>query len=553
MRKTTLVTAACLLLAATIAHGSTRVANIELSNQDGFSVARIDVEGTIRFTHQTEVAKDGRPFRVIVDILTAVHHLGAKEFLSLPNCAVQTIRTSQYSIKPEKITRIVFDMEKETTYRVESNKNSVSIFFPDKSRQPFKTWSTSALLTAQAKAKMKVVSTEPPPKPAAAPVKQTSRKVVRELTSTELNAVIAKDRQESLRSTAAPAAKTPAPLAVKTATPVAVKAVTPAPKKTTKDTDHKTPKPAKSPGLFSDKDKFAGLYDPPAVKAKPVKQASVKTQNDTKVSSAGKMADAQPTVVPEKPKTAPAKTVTKPAPAVKSKDTKAKTALAAIDKNESVKSPTKSASQAVKKPASKTKPKAAVKASPKPVASGQLAATPVKNQKVTKTVSDSPTPSKAKVDKALKPTKPAVKPTPEADKAKSKPDKKSTSRFRRSPTMSKKIKGTLVAEFPKRLVVKYKTKSYRDPFGALINDSRTYSDPIEKRVPSVEGLKLVGVLESGSGANSALFEGTDGYGYILKTGDRVQKGYVLRVESDRVFFQLFEYGWSRTMALNIED
>jgi hypothetical protein len=40
---------------------------------------------------------------------------------------------------------------------------------------------------------------------------------------------------------------------------------------------------------------------------------------------------------------------------------------------------------------------------------------------------------------------------------------------------------------------------------------------------------------------------------MLQSGDKVQKGYVLRVERDRVYFQIFEYGWSRTIALAIED
>lgn len=542
MLKSTFVTAACLLLAASIAHGSARVVNVELSYRNGCSVARIDVEGAVRFTHQTVVVKDGRPFRVIVDILTAVHHLGAKEFLSLPDCPVWHIRTSQYSVKPEKITRVVFDMERETTYRVESDNNSVSIFFPDKSRQPFETWSTSAFLVAQAKVKRQVAATKPPEEPAAASVKQTAPKVVRELTSTELNALIAKDRQESLRPKAAPVTKAP--------TPLAVKAATPAQETTAKEAGHKTSPPVRSQKLFSDKDKWAGLFEPPAAdKADPAKQAGAKTQKDTPSNSDQKTADAQPTAVLETPAAA-VKKADKPTPGVKSEDTKTKPALAATSQDEGAKPPARSDSRAVKKPASKTKPAAAGQASPKPATPEQLAASPAKDQKVIQDSSTGPARSKIKTDKA---PKPAGKPTPEADEIKTKPDKKSTSRFRRSPTMSKKIKGTLVAEFPKRLVVKYKTKNYRDPFEALINDARLFSNPIEKRVPSVEGLKLVGVIQSGSGANSALFEGTDGYGYILKAGDRVQKGYVLRVESDRVFFQLFEYGWSRTMALNIED
>ena len=130
----------------------------------------------------------------------------------------------------------------------------------------------------------------------------------------------------------------------------------------------------------------------------------------------------------------------------------------------------------------------------------------------------------------------------------------STSKFRRAPAESRKIKGTLVAEFPQRLVIKYQTSGYRDPFETLINDSKVDNNPIEKQIPNVEGLKLVGIIESSGGSdNRALFEDGDGYGYILATGDKVQKGYVLKVDSDRVYFQIFEYGWSRTVALNLES
>ena len=110
----------------------------------------------------------------------------------------------------------------------------------------------------------------------------------------------------------------------------------------------------------------------------------------------------------------------------------------------------------------------------------------------------------------------------------------------------------MVAEFPKRLVIKYKATNYRDPFKTLIDDTRTNDNPIEKRIPNIEGLKLVGVIEAPDKANRALFEDNDGYSYMLKSGDKVRNGYVLRVETDRVYFQIFEYGWSRTVALEME-
>ncbi|MCK4462335.1 MAG: hypothetical protein KAW46_11060, partial [candidate division Zixibacteria bacterium] len=71
MNKVYCVVAVLVLLAASSALASSRVTDIELSFQNGQTVARLEIDGTVRFSHQTEVAKDGKPFRVIVDILKA--------------------------------------------------------------------------------------------------------------------------------------------------------------------------------------------------------------------------------------------------------------------------------------------------------------------------------------------------------------------------------------------------------------------------------------------------------------------------------------------------
>lgn len=128
-----------------------------------------------------------------------------------------------------------------------------------------------------------------------------------------------------------------------------------------------------------------------------------------------------------------------------------------------------------------------------------------------------------------------------------------TARFRRTPLSANKIKGTLVAEFPQRLVIKYEDLGNRDPFATLIDETRTNDHPNEQRIPNIEGLKLVGIIVSPAGDNRALFADKAGYSYMMQSGDKVQRGYVLRVESDKVYFQIFEYGWSRTVALTIEN
>ena len=57
----------------------------------------------------------------------------------------------------------------------------------------------------------------------------------------------------------------------------------------------------------------------------------------------------------------------------------------------------------------------------------------------------------------------------------------------------------MVAEFPQRLVVKYEAMGIRDPFATLVDDSRTFDTPIEQRMPNIDGLRLVGIIESSRG------------------------------------------------------
>lgn len=426
------------LLLASVAYASD-VKNVELSYDNGATVASIYVDGPIRFTHETVDAKNGKPFRVVVDVLAAEHKLSAKKFTSLPNCPITSIRTSQYSVTPEKVVRFVFDLKKEYAYQIDSKHNVVEIRWVDKSTSPFAKWSADAPAMTQPKPTTPIAS-----KPADKPVEVAT-----------INKKIESDRQASLQtSSAKPKAEVQGPTM-------------------------------------------------PKEEAKP----TVKT----------------PTVAKAQPK--PASVKAQPKPSVEKKPMTAK-----VEPKPAVKKPT----------VAKTEPKVTPKVSEKPVT---VAAKPKAEQ---------PTKAKAKPQPSVKKPSKKAEPTPAKVEPKSDNNAKSTSRFRRNPTGPTKIKGTLVAEFPKRLVIKYNSHGRRDPFETLINETKSDNNPIERRVPNVEGLRLVGIIES-TGGNSALFEDTDNYGYILKAGDKVQKGYVLRVETDRVYFQIFEYGWSRTVALNIED
>ncbi|HWR84194.1 MAG TPA: hypothetical protein VN285_12910 [Candidatus Deferrimicrobium sp.] len=524
------------------------VTDVALHYQDGSAVARIAVEGPVRFTHQTEDAKDGKPFRVIVDVLSAVHQLPAKSFLSLPQCPVWGIRTSQYATTPEKVVRLVFDMQEPTVYRVDSDEHSITLFFPDKQRRTFATWSSSDSRPDAGTTSASTAGVTPvPQKPeVAAGTAQAGKTDVVSGTPGAKGQVASSTAQPTPKvataplppkSTGSPVSTQPAPSEkpVVASTPVAPAAsqATEAPVKTLPPAKH-------------DEKQALPSQTTPSTGASTIASASDTESKAASKSPIGDVAAGKPTagVQPQVPSSV---VVSAPKPPA-SEELKAKQEL----QSESAPKP---AGQTPKQPSSNVgSPSVTMKATlPQPTAAQDSLTVkdkikPIEIPESTWPPRDSP--AVTPTDNSSPGSTDSAGPGEDEERGDS---KLPTSRFRRSPTNPTKIKGTLVAEFPQRLVIKYVSPTGRDPFETLINQTKMYNDPIERQVPNVEVLKLVGVLEAEAGPNRALFEDKDGYGYILEDGDQVQNGYVLRIESDRVYFQLFEYGWSRTVALNIEE
>ncbi|HHI02504.1 MAG: hypothetical protein DRP51_00195 [Candidatus Zixiibacteriota bacterium] len=465
-----------LLAALAVSADDAKVSRLGLSPQSGETVLRIDVSGPFQFVHETAEAKDGKPFRLVIDIFPAIHDLSQKDFFDLPKTMISSIRTSQYSVKPEKVVRIVCDLDQTAMYRVEKKGSSVYLYLPDKKSGSFTSWSSPLKITRPAKAPVTVadVSTQKKDKPVKKVVKKKVVKKVKTATS--------------------PSAGTPEKAKVTLAKHYQAKS-----------------------SDFIDHDKFLSTQSKPK-KAQPV------------VSVAG--ADSEPA----KKATAPKKVVVKksgqPKPLVKSKSTV--TTVAAPPKEKVAKK------AIVKVDLPKPEPK-----SDQPV------------QEYTMLKKTAPASKKTKVETAKTSSvvkKPAAKSNEVAttkvkETEESKRKQKPTSRFRRKPTFPTKLKGTIVAEFPTRIVMKYRPGTGRDPFKNLLTDAKGNNSPIQKKIPDVETAKLVGILESSDGKKRALLEDHDGYGYILKSGDKVKKGYVGKIYSDKAYFKLFEYGWSRTVAL----
>ncbi len=554
----------CAIMFSALAFAApSQVTDVTLQYQDGSAAARIDIKGPVRFTHQTEDAKDGKPFRVIVDILSATHQLPAKNFTTLPKCPVARIRSSQYAVKPEMVVRLVFDMEQPTFYRVTSGDNYVSLFFPDKLHRQFTTWSSREWAASQS---TPAVDQTKPGGPTVAVTDAGKQQPVRKTTA-ELNSAIDQDRLMSLAGELAPE-KAPSKSTPPAKKPPPAKSQPPAARTTAsvdvKTTPPKTPTVTKTPkvsvtvvdtpyGPEFDENLLnptvpqpligeSGVDDEQSPESVSAKKSPAKTPVVAKTSakrSAKPVVTTAGTPVPE-----PKASYERPAAKPKAQSSQV---LARKPKTE-IPAPRVSTPARQKPASTKATPEAPPTSAALAVTDNQTSQKPA----VVKPVEKAPdrkqaAPAKSDKSKSGKDTTGTLKDVPGIDK------NKSTSRFRRSPTRPTKIKGTLVAEFPKRLVIKYKVRNSRDPFETLINKARVSNSPIEKRVPNIEGLELVGVLESEMGSNSALFEDKDGYGYILKEGDKVRNGYVLRVESDRVYFQIFEYGWSRTVALNMDE
>ncbi len=477
--KTCLHISLLLALVMATAVSAAQVTSINLAHETGATVLRIDLQGPFQFTHMAEVPKDGKPDRLIVDIVGATHNWGPKEWATLPQCGVSKLRIGQYSSKPEKIVRVVLEMPKAPVYQADSDGKSIKIRLTDSSIQPFAAWTTG-------------------PAPATAPVVPAATPVKPQATTAPATASATQPTTPTVAAAPKPVLAKPADSPTSHSTLVQKPATTPT---TTATAPASKPAPTVATNDSKPAQSTASPVKPTELLKPSTSSAPVVATQTTKPA-----ADAKP-VTPTVAQTAPVTT-----PAVKSEQ------LAKVDQF---------------KP--QTTPAVTTAPLEKPTESKDAA--PVKSDEMTAKPKAPEKPLLAEADDAAGSSTPA----------------RQTARFRRSASASAKMKSSLVAEFPQRLVIKYENLGYRDPFATLIDDSRTYDTPFEKRLANVEGLRLVGILESGTGDDRALFQDKRNFSYLLKAGDKVEKGYVLRVEKEKVYFQIFEYGWSRTVALTFEN
>lgn len=229
----------------------------------------------------------------------------------------------------------------------------------------------------------------------------------------------------------------------------------------------------------------------------------------------------------------------------------------------------------------KPKQKEAQEEKPKKVESKELVSSAEVNKvkSESKVAKEQPQPKPAVVSAPVE--KPAEKPKPEAQKevlVKNKPEEKKVDA---KPAVEKKeqtsspakpkekvaeaqketepqveklevprteaLSGEVLDTLPVRKMVHF-TSGSKDPFGPLTE--RVSVEFGQAPLPTIEDLKLVGVLADVDGYR-ALLENSQGYGYIMKSGDRIKNGSVLSVEKTRVIFQIKEYGWTKNVSLEL--
>jgi len=115
-------------------------------------------------------------------------------------------------------------------------------------------------------------------------------------------------------------------------------------------------------------------------------------------------------------------------------------------------------------------------------------------------------------------------------------------------TLADQEPSTSVNNVSDRKLIIYDDMGRRDPFAPLSKGLR--SGFVSDDLPSVENLHLVGVLRDDKDA-LALLENLEGYGYVMRVGDKVENGTVAAIQENRVLFRVQDFGWSHIVALQL--
>lgn len=501
----TVVALACALALSATANAATPVKNVMLAKSGDFTEVTVPVPSHQLCEHSTEAATAERPFRIVLNICNAEHAMPQQNFGSLPACIVQKIRTSQYSTTPDQIVRVVLDLKSSATYTVRTEENRLVIAIADPC-PPFAAWEACPAPMMANAAKPETVA------------KKTEKPQIDPPASAASEPVTTKPSQSlALEPIATPTTRTEKPIVDM-----------PSAALTTED-----------------------LVGPESQQSTPVSRMEMETET--------------PAVT-----TAPMESFALPSqPLVLAPEV-----LDAANVGDVMTKPVETQSAPTAMPAfAGSTPQVTTSGSEPPM----LAVTENQTNDVTlpPTVSSSDTLTgqdalidrlKAKFFSGARAPKPYL--TDEGIMNELKNSESSTfgppspgsdmdreallERIRQAALQNESgIPANMLPSVPggpARTEVFYDDLGRRDPFEPLLKGLR--SGFLSDELPSVESLRMVGVLKDNE-QSLALMEDTDGHSYIMRPGDPVNNGRVLSVGEARTIVQVDEYGWTRTVVLQL--
>src|SRR5688500_10515224 len=107
---------------------ATRLTGIELKEKGSQPVIQLKGDGALSYTTLDLTS----PPRLVVDVTGVVNDVNPRSF-AVGAGAVTQVRTSQYKMSPEKITRVVFDLSRPAPYTIETEGPELAVSFLDPS------------------------------------------------------------------------------------------------------------------------------------------------------------------------------------------------------------------------------------------------------------------------------------------------------------------------------------------------------------------------------------------------------------------------------------
>ncbi|NIM99940.1 MAG: AMIN domain-containing protein [candidate division Zixibacteria bacterium] len=495
-----------LCAAVTSAWGSSRIVNISLKKEGNFTKVTVYGDKAFQFAHSTAEAKEGKPYRVIIDCQDAIFDLPQRNFREgLPPGVITAIRTGQFQATPERIVRVVLDLKAAVIYKVadRESENEVSIALLTKQDPDFPLW--VAVLEEKEKQQDQSISTE------------------KKRVSTGPGETVSRKEQESGRSETLTSAAGSLP--------------------DSKAPGRQATKLGRKKDLYRRAVCYADTGEPAGSKPALVPRTEPESKD-------AKMREEITQVTDQVPSSKPAQSFTQKAASgepdeVKKRDSRASkepgssTAAQANIRDKRREAITRLGAK--EKASRRTYIRRRISRSPVP-----LGPFPEGSRQTGTTVTDAAAGgAKSATSKAQGLVEKGIGKIlgPESVSA------TETQVLAESLMVVQGTKPSGLGLTPERRVIQYKPGTKRDPF-VPITERGEMSFGIAP-LPLFENLTLVGVLKDRKG-NRALLEDDLGYGYILMSGDRIKNGYLIKVDDDKAFFHVEEYGGYQIMVLELK-